>query len=55
MIEFLQMDGYASYVWPSYAITLLVLILNIVWARRSLTRAREDARRRLTMAEERRP
>ena len=53
MIEFLQMDGYAVYVWPSYAITLAIVILNIVWARRSLSRARDEARRRLATKQER--
>jgi heme exporter protein CcmD len=47
MSEFLQMGGYARYVWSSYAITLTIVVLNIVWARRSFGRAREDARRRL--------
>jgi heme exporter protein D len=49
MIQFLDMGGYAAYVWPSYAIVIVGLILNIVWARRSLHRARHDARRRLAM------
>jgi heme exporter protein CcmD len=53
MIEFFQMDGYAAYVWPSYAVTLLVIVLNIVWARRSLVRAREEALRRLEMSGDR--
>jgi heme exporter protein CcmD len=53
MMEFLQMDGYAVYVWPSYAITLAIVILNIVWARRSLSRARDDARRRIATKQER--
>jgi len=53
MIEFLQMDGYARYVWPSYAITLVIVALNIVWARRTLTRARDEARRRLSTSGER--
>jgi heme exporter protein CcmD len=53
MIEFLQMDGYAAYVWPSYAITLAIVILNIIWARRSLSRARDEARRRIAMKQER--
>jgi heme exporter protein CcmD len=53
MIEFLQMDGYARYVWPSYAVTLAIVVLNIVWARRSLARARDEARRRLAMSAER--
>lgn len=49
MIEFLRMDGYGPYVWPSYGVTLGVVILNIFWARRSLNRAREEARRRMAM------
>jgi heme exporter protein D len=47
--EFLNMGGYAAYVWPSYGLTLIVIILNIVWARRLLARSREEARRRLAM------
>lgn len=52
MMEFLRMDGYAFYVWTSYAVTLAIVILNIVWARGALARAREEARRRLAMSEE---
>jgi heme exporter protein CcmD len=51
--EFFHMDGYAAYVWPSYAITLTVLLLNVYWARRAFSRAREDARRRIAMQETR--
>ncbi|HKD54504.1 MAG TPA: heme exporter protein CcmD [Steroidobacteraceae bacterium] len=47
MKEFLDMGGYALYVWPAYAVTLTVVVLNIVWARRALTRSRAEARRRL--------
>jgi heme exporter protein D len=47
--EFFNMGGYAAYVWPSYGLTLAVIILNIVWARRLLARSREEARRRLAM------
>jgi heme exporter protein D len=47
--EFLNMGGYAAYVWPSYGLTLAVVVLNIVWARRLLARSREEARRRLAM------
>jgi heme exporter protein CcmD len=47
--EFLDMGGYAPFVWPAYGLTLAVIVLNIVWARRSLSRAREEARRRLAM------
>ncbi len=50
MSEFFRMDGYAAYVWPSYAIALTVLLLNVFWTRRSLRQAQEEARRRLAMA-----
>jgi heme exporter protein CcmD len=53
MAQFLAMGKYAVYVWPSYGLTLLAVVLNIVWARRLLTQARSEARRRLTMQEER--
>jgi heme exporter protein D len=49
MSEFLNMGGYAAYVWPSYGLTLAVIVLNIVWARRLLARSREEARRRLVI------
>jgi heme exporter protein CcmD len=47
--EFFDMGGYAAYVWPSYVLTLTVVGLNIVWARRLLAKSREEARRRLAM------
>ncbi len=47
--DFFDMGGYAGYVWPSYLLTLAVVVLNIVWARRLLARSREEARRRLAM------
>jgi len=49
MNDFFAMGGYAQYVWPSYAIVLASIVLNIYWARRSLARARIDARKRLAM------
>jgi heme exporter protein D len=30
MAEFLDMGGYAAYVWSAYGISLVVLILNII-------------------------
>jgi heme exporter protein CcmD len=45
--EWLKMGGYAQYVWPSYALALLAVLLNIRWARRSARQARMEARRRL--------
>lgn len=47
MSQFFDMGGYALYVWPSYVITLGAVVLNVIWARRSLARARAAARRRL--------
>ena len=47
MKAFLDMGGYAAYVWPAYAVTLIVLLLNVAWARGALTRAIAAARRRL--------
>ena len=34
MMEFLQMGGYAGYVWSSYGIVLLVLSLNLIFSQR---------------------
>jgi heme exporter protein CcmD len=45
--HFLHMGGYARYLWPSYGVTFDVVVLNIVWARRLLSRSRAEARRRL--------
>jgi heme exporter protein CcmD len=53
LAQFLAMGKYAAYVWPSYGLTLLVVVLNIVWARRLVAQARIEARRRLVMQEER--
>jgi heme exporter protein D len=47
MKEFLDMGGYAAFVWPSYALTFAVIALNVFWARRALARAETAARRRL--------
>ncbi len=52
MTEFLRMGGYAQYLWPAYGITFAVVVLNIVWARRALARARSEARRRLAVRDE---
>jgi len=51
MRSFLEMGGYAAFVWPAYAITFAVVGLNVFWARRALSRARAAARRRLRAAE----
>ena len=51
MTQFLHMGGYAAFVWPSYGVTLLVVVLNIIWARGLLSRSKREARRRLAMQE----
>jgi len=53
MKEFLDMGGYAAFVWPAYAVTFAVIGLNVYWARRPLAQARAAARRRLAAHEER--
>ena len=40
--EFLHMGGYAFYVWTSYAIVLVVLILNVVLPYLRDRRVQED-------------
>ena len=47
--EFLDMGGYARFVWPSYALVVIAIALNIFWARSALNRARIEARRRLAI------
>ena len=49
MSHFLAMGGYARFLWPSYGVTLLAVVLNVVWARRLLARAKSDARHRIQM------
>ena len=49
MSKFIDMGGYAAFVWPAYAVTLAAIVLNIFWARRALARSRAEARRRLSM------
>jgi len=46
-MAFLDMGGYWPYVWPSYAVTLAVMALNVIWARQLLQRSRKEALRRL--------
>jgi heme exporter protein CcmD len=50
--SFLEMGGYAEYVWPAYGLTALVLLWNWWAARRSETEAQIAARRRTALARE---
>jgi heme exporter protein CcmD len=47
LMEYLDMGGYARYVWPAYIIVIVAIAGNIYLARRALKRARESAVRRL--------
>lgn len=40
IMSFLEMGGYAAYVWPAFGITALIMIVMLVWSLRSV-RARE--------------
>lgn len=40
--EFLAMGGYGLYVWGSYAVTAVVLILNVLAARRRAKNVRRQ-------------
>jgi len=46
MTEFLHMGGYAFYVWTSYGIVFLVLVVNIVQPILQQRRALKDIRRK---------
>jgi len=53
--HFLNMGGYAQYVWPAYGLTALVLLWNWWSARRSENAAQAAARRRMEETMESRP
>ena len=46
LMQFLRMGGYAVFVWPAFAVTAIVLIANIVWARRRVAAVHAAIRRR---------
>lgn|GEM_PF-813913 len=50
--HFLEMGGYARFLWPAYGVTFAIVFLNIYWARRLMAQARLEAKRRLIMREE---
>jgi len=51
MSSFLDMSGYAFFVWTSFGLGLAALLLNVWWARGNLRRAIVAARRRVAMRE----
>jgi heme exporter protein CcmD len=51
--EFLDMGGYAAFVWPAFGLVMSVLIYNVWSARNAHVEARRAAARRLQMEETR--
>lgn len=50
--EFLTMGGYAAYVWPSYAIVLVVMVINAVLPGRRQHALLKQLRRRAPNSKE---
>ena len=50
IITFLNMGGYAAFVWPAFGITTLVMVVLLLLSRRSLA-AREKALKALEEGE----
>jgi heme exporter protein D len=50
LTQFLNMGGYAAYVWSSYGIALIVLLVNIVLPARQRRRLLADIARRARRA-----
>lgn len=54
MVEFLAMGGYAFFVWSSYGLSLLVLLLTFIWPmlqkRRLLQRLKQARQRKSQLA-----
>ena len=51
MNEFFHMGGYAFYVWSSYAITLVVLLINVLVPLRNRRKLLADIARRARRAQ----
>ena len=50
MSEFFEMGGYAAYVWPSYGLALVILIINLVAPALQRKRLLADIARKLRRA-----
>ena len=50
--DFLHMSGYGGYVWTSYGLTLLVMVMNFVSARRLEAEQQRLALRRASTEKE---
>jgi heme exporter protein CcmD len=51
MSEFFDMGGYGKYLWPAFGLGFGIVIINLVMALKSLSGAKQEARRRLEMAQ----
>lgn len=51
MSDFLDMGGYALYVWPSFGLAAFLLLLHVVLVRIALRRARQIALQRIKALE----
>jgi len=36
VLQFLQMGGYAAFVWPAYGLALVLLVGALLWSRHTL-------------------
>jgi len=52
MREFLEMGGYATYVWTSYGLTFAVLAANLIAARNKRRLVHQQLLRRLQSEEQ---
>ena len=52
MSEFLEMGGYAKYVWSAWGISLMVLIFTLIISKRSLEGTRKRVARRIASRQE---
>lgn len=41
-VNWLAMGGYSSYVWPAYALVVLVLMLNVISIKKQKMKTREQ-------------
>jgi heme exporter protein D len=55
MKEFFAMGGYAVYVWPSFALALIILVANIVAPMQQRKRALTNIARKLRRARKETP
>jgi len=44
--DFFAMGGYGPYVWSTFGITLIVLVINVIAAKRRLRTVREELKLR---------